>query len=348
MNNPQPEKENIERMEPETPYELAEDEISSPDTAAKALAEHQLEAMEEPRQETLFEIDEAHEPVEMAEDAPDEEEAGEFDKDAPLVMDLGEAKKIVESILFVASEPLRPRDISFLFKGVSNVNVKVVRKLLGELVEEYGDKTLQIIEVAEGFRLCTRAEFSPWVKRFLKTAKKTKLSQAALETLAILAYKQPITKAEIEEIRRVDCGGVLHTLLERGLIRIIGRRDVVGRPIVYGTTPLFLEHFGFKNLSDMPKPEEFEMTERIDWEPAEGQEEIVALEAGAETPPSNGHANGHSNGHTNGHTNGHANGQADEDTKQDDAPAQAEALPSNGQANGQADKDLEKNSETTS
>ncbi|MCE2452620.1 MAG: hypothetical protein J4F48_07235, partial [Nitrospinae bacterium] len=106
----------------------------------------------------------------------------------------------------------------------------------------------------------------------------------------------------------------------------------------------FLEHFGFKNLSDMPKPEEFEMTERIEWEPAEGQEEIVALEAGAETPPSNGQANGH----TNGHTNGHANGQADEDTKQDDAPAQAEALPSNGQANGQADKDLEKNSETTS
>ena len=340
MNDPHPEIQETAQVETGVPYEFEEDEASPPDAAARALAEHQMEAMEEPRQHTLFEIDESQEHAGMAEDASEDEEAGEVDKDAPLVMDPGEAKKIIESILFVASEPLRPRDISFLFKGVSNVNAKVVRKLLGELVEEYREKTLQIIEVAEGFRLCTRAEFSPWVKRFLKTAKKTKLSQAALETLAILAYKQPMTKAEIEEVRRVDCGGVLNTLLERGLIRILGRRDVVGRPIVYGTTPQFLEHFGFKSLSDMPKPEEFEMTERIDWGPAEGQEEIVALEAEAEAPPSNGHANGHSNGHTNGGANGHA----DEGAERDDAPAQAEASPSNGQA----DKDLEKEAETTS
>ena len=339
MNDPQIENQETARAETEVPFELAEDGASSPDAAARALAEHQLEAMEEPRQETLFEIEEPQEGVEIAEDAPDEEETGEIDKDAPLVMDLDEAKRIVESILFVASEPLRPRDISFLFKGVSNVNVKVVRKLLGELVEEYGDKTLQIIEVAEGFRLCTRAEFSPWVKRFSRRERKTKLSQAALETLAILAYKQPITKAEIEEIRRVDCGGVLHTLLERGLTRILGRRDVVGRPIVYGTTPLFLEHFGFKSLSDMPKPEEFETTERLDWEPAGGQEEIVALEAEPETPPANGHANGHSNGHTNGHANGHA----DEGAERDDAPAQADASP----PNGHTDTDPEKKAETT-
>ena len=339
MNDPQAENQETARAETEVPFELAEDGASSPDAAARALAEHQLEAMEEPRQETLFEIEEPQEGVEMAGDAPDEEEAGEIDKDAPLVMDLDEAKRIVESILFVASEPLRPRDISFLFKGVSNVNVKVVRKFLGELVEEYGDKTLQIIEVAEGFRLCTRAEFSPWVKRFSRRERKTKLSQAALETLAILAYKQPITKAEIEEIRRVDCGGVLHTLLERGLIRILGRRDVVGRPIVYGTTPLFLEHFGFKSLSDMPKPEEFETTERLDWDPAGGQEEVLGLEAEPETPPANGHANGHSNGHTNGHANGHA----DEGAERDDAPAQAEASP----PNGHTDTDPEKKAETT-
>ena len=302
MNKPKQDDQKAGQTETEAPFELAEDGASSPAAAAKALAEHQMEAMEEPREETTFEIDETKEPIEMAEDAPDEEtRAGEIDKDAPLVMDLEETKKIIESILFVASEPLRPRDISFLFKGVSNVNAKVVRKLMGELVEEYQDKTLQIIEVAEGFRLCTRAEFSPWVRRFSKTAKKTKLSQAALETLAILAYKQPITKAEVEEIRRVDCGGVVHTLLERGLIRILGRRDVVGRPIVYGTTPLFLEHFGFKNLSDMPKPEEFETSERLDLGPSEGIEEIIALDAEEETPPPNGHSNGHENGHTNGH-----------------------------------------------
>ena len=289
MNDSPLENQKTAHLETEVPFELAEDGASSPDTAAKALAEHQMEAMEEPPQQTLFEIEEPLEHAEMAEDAPDEENAGEVDKDAPLIIDLGEAKKIVESILFVASEPIRPRDISFLFKGVSNVSVKVVRKILGELVEEYGDKTLQIIEVAEGFRLCTRAEFSPWVKRFSKTEKKTKLSQAALETLAILAYKQPITKAEIEEIRRVDCGGVLHTLLERGLIRTLGRRDVLGRPIVYGTTHLFLEHFGFKSLSDMPKPEELETSEKLKRGPAEEQEEIAALEAGT-APPSNGYA----------------------------------------------------------
>ena len=293
MNNSQLENQETAQIETEAPFELAEDGASSPDAAAKALAEHQMEAMEELREETPFEIDESQDRLEVA----DDEEAGEIDKDAPLVMDLVETKKIIESILFVASEPLRPRDLSFLFKGVSNVNVKVVRKLLAELVEEYGNKTLQIIEVAEGFRLCTRAEYSPWVKRFSKTAKKTKLSQAALETLAILAYKQPITKAEIEEIRRVDCGGVVHTLLERGLIRILGRRDVVGRPIVYGTTPLFLEHFGFKNLSDMPKPEEFETSERLDLGPSEGIEEIIALDAEEETPPPNGQSNGHENGH---------------------------------------------------
>ena len=321
MNNSQPENQETAQIETEAPFELAEDGASSPDAAAKALEEHQMEAMEELREETPFEIDESQDHLEVAEDAPDDEEAGEIDKDAPLVMDLAETKKIIESILFVASEPLRPRDLSFLFKGVSNVNAKVVRKLLAELVEEYQEKTLQIIEVAEGFRLCTRAEFSPWVKRFSKTAKKTKLSQAALETLAILAYKQPITKAEVEEIRRVDCGGVVHTLLERGLIRILGRRDVVGRPIVYGTTPLFLEHFGFKNLSDMPKPEEFETSERLNLGPSEGIEEIIALDAEEETPPPNGQSNGHENGHTNGH--------ADAGAEPDETLTEAATAPEN-------------------
>lgn len=282
MNDPRQEGREAGRIESDAPFELAEDAASAPDASARALAEHQMEAMEELREETPFEIEEKL--PELAEAMADEEaEAGESGADAPLVMAPDEAKKVVESILFLASEPLRPRDISSIFRGVSNVNAKVVRKLLGELAEEYRDKTLQIIEVAEGFRLCTRAEFSPWVKRFLKAEKKARLSQAALEALAILAYKQPITKAEIEEIRRVDCGGVLNTLLERGLIRILGRRDVVGRPIVYGTTPLFLEHFGFKSLSDMPNPEEFEATEEMNWGPMGDEGGIVALEDGEET-----------------------------------------------------------------
>lgn len=279
MNDP---RQKSREAESGAPFELAEDGASPPDASAKALAEHQMEAMEEPRQETTFEIEEK-----LPELAGDE--AGEAYRDAPLVMDLGEARKIIESILFLASEPLRPRDISSLFRGVSNVNARVVRKLLSELAEEHRDRTLQIVEVAEGFRLCTRAEFSPWVRRFLKAEKKARLSQAALETLAILAYKQPITKAEVEEVRRVDCGGVVNTLLERGLIRILGRRDVVGRPIVYGTTPLFLEHFGFKSLSDMPNPEEFEeAAEGLDWGAVENKGELIA--ADGEAPPEGGRA----------------------------------------------------------
>jgi len=284
MNDPWREGREAERIESDAPFELAEDAAAAPDASARALAEHQMEAMEELREETPFEIEERL--PELAEGAAEEEaEAGESGADAPLVMDLDEAKKAIESILFLASEPLRPRDISAIFRGVSNVNAKVVRKLLGELAEEYRERTLQIVEVAGGFRLCTRAEFSPWVKRFLKTEKKARLSQAALEALAILAYKQPITKAEVEEIRRVDCGGVLNTLLERGLIRILGRRDVVGRPIVYGTTPLFLEHFGFKSLSDMPNPEEFEATEELGRGPLEAEGAILALEEGQAPPP---------------------------------------------------------------
>ncbi len=277
MNDP---KRAAARTEPETPFELAGDEASVPDAAARALAEHQMKAMEEMREETAFEIDEQKEYAE----APPEMAA---DGDAPLLMDLGEARRVIESILLVARDPLRPRDVSALFRGVSNVNVRVVRKLLGELVEEYRDRALQIVEVAEGFRLCTRAEFSPWIKRFLKAEKKARLSQAALETLAILAYKQPIAKAEVEEVRRVDCGGVLHTLLERGLIRVLGRRDVVGRPIVYGTTPLFLEHFGFKSLSDMPRPEEFEAADSLDWGALGSAGAIIPAD---EAPPQNGGA----------------------------------------------------------
>jgi segregation and condensation protein B len=181
------------------------------------------------------------------------------DSDTPLIMNLDEAKQIIETLLFAAHEALRPRDISMVFRGVGNVNAKVVRNLLAELKEEYQDRTLQITEVAEGFRMCTRMEFSHWLRRFLKQEKNWRVSNAGLETLAIVAYKQPITKMEVEDVRRVDCGGAIHTLLERKMIRILGRRDVAGKPIVYGTTLQFLEHFGFRSLTDMPRPEEFDL-----------------------------------------------------------------------------------------
>ncbi|MEK6709780.1 MAG: SMC-Scp complex subunit ScpB [Nitrospinota bacterium] len=301
-------------------FELSGDTAISPEAIRKALAERQLEAIEEPRQASTFDLAEESAPAPAASEAEAaaEGEASEpAEEGTPLVIEEAEAKRIILTLLFVAHEPLRPRDISMIFRGVANINAKVVRKLVAELMEEHRGHPLQIAEVAEGYRMCTRPEFGPWVRRLLKAERKTRLSQAGLETLAIVAYKQPITKPEVEEIRRVDCTGVISTLLERNLIRIMGRKDVVGRPIVYGTTPQFLEYFGFKSLADMPKPDEFEALaglgpqEAADILPVGG--EALAPAAGeapgtgavpggltlaeAEEPNGGNGANGHTNGH---------------------------------------------------
>jgi len=239
--------------------------------------------------------------------------------DTPLILEMGETKRIIETLLFATHEPLRPRDISMVFRGVENVNAKVVRNLLAELMEEYEGRTLQIAEVAEGFRMCTRLEFSPWIRRFLKQDRKWRVSNAGLEALAIIAYKQPITKMEIEEIRRVDCSGVIHTLLERLMIRILGRRDVVGKPIVYGTTPQFLEHFGFKSLTDLPNPEEldldinFEETAPIgDLLPIENKINNQDDSAHPKKETREHHTDEHSNSSSNGQVNASVNGHATE------------------------------------
>ena len=229
----------------------------------------------------------------------------------PLLVNLDEAKRIIETLLFATHETLRPRDISMVFRGVENINAKVVRKLLAELKEEYKNRTLQITEVAEGFRMCTRMEFSHWLRRFFKQEKKWRVSNAGLETLAIIAYKQPITKLEVEEIRRVDCGGTINTLFERKMIRILGRRDVVGKPIVYGTTLQFLEHFGFKSLTDLPKPEEFNLN--LDFEnqgpdsdviPIKGETNLKMGDNVSEEPVMH-----QTNGLTNTHANVNSNGE---------------------------------------
>jgi segregation and condensation protein B len=317
-------------------FELSGGGPASPEAARRALAEHQMEAIEEPQAESAFDLAEEGAPAPAAGGAEPavEAEAGGAGEGTPLIIEEAEAKRIILTLLFVAHEPLRPRDISLIFRGVENINAKVVRKLVAELMEEHREHPLQIAEVAEGYRMCTRPEFGPWVRRLLKAERKARLSQAGLETLAIVAYKQPITKPEIEEIRRVDCTGVMGTLLERNLIRILGRKDVAGRPIVYGTTPQFLEYFGFKSLADMPKPEEFEALAGLG--PQEEAEILpiggdgmapAAAEAAPETPeaeivpgdltiaeagePSE-RTNG-VNGHANGHTNGHALSGAEEE-----------------------------------
>jgi len=145
-----------------------------------------------------------------------------------------EIKAIIENILLAADQPVSETQFKNLFGDeVKKVSFKSV---LEELIDEYNSRNLQILQVAEGYQLCTRHDYSDWVRKFLKFDKTKKLSQPSLDTLAIIAYKQPLTKAEVEEIRGVDSSGVVRTLLEKKVISPGGRKKVPGRPIMYRTT----------------------------------------------------------------------------------------------------------------
>ena len=177
-------------------------------------------------------------------------------------MEREEIKAIIENILLAADQPVSEAQFKNLFGDeVEKVSFKSV---LEELIDEYNSRSLQILQVAEGYQLCTRHDYSNWVRKFLKFDKTRKLSQPSLDTLSIIAYKQPLTKAEVEEIRGVDSSGVVRTLLEKKIISPGGRKKVPGRPIMYRTTRKFLEYFGLKDLSDLPTLEDFKESELED------------------------------------------------------------------------------------
>jgi len=171
-------------------------------------------------------------------------------------INLDEVKAIAEALIFVSDIPLSLDKIHEVFDGIDKATL---RSAILQLQEEYESEKrgLQIIEVANGFKMCTRSEYSDYITKLFSHRRRAKLSSQALETLAIIAYKQPITKPEIEEIRGVNTVGVLSTLLDRNLIKIMGKKDAVGRPIIYGTTREFLEYFGLKDLSDLPTLKDF-------------------------------------------------------------------------------------------
>ncbi len=163
-------------------------------------------------------------------------------------------KAIVESLVFVSETPLSVERLQSILETVDRRDIRLA---LAELQDDYehrqGGFLLQ--EVAGGFQFRTRAAHSDWIKKLLKPSP-TRLSRAALETLAIIAYKQPIIRADVEHIRGVDSGGVLRMLLERKFIRVLGRKDIPGRPMIYGTTKAFLEIFNLKDLGELPSPKE--------------------------------------------------------------------------------------------
>ena len=171
-------------------------------------------------------------------------------------VDERELQAILETLLFVSHEPVT---LDRLAAVVGGIDKSQVRQALEHLKSDYEqrERGLQISEVAGGFQLATRPEYAPWIKMLGKTKTLAKLSRSGLESLAIIAYKQPIVRAEIEAIRGVETSGVLRTLLERKLVRIVGRKDVPGRPIMYGTTRFFLQHFGLRDLAELPPLREF-------------------------------------------------------------------------------------------
>ncbi len=176
-------------------------------------------------------------------------------------MDDKEIKSIIESLLFVSSEPLAVDAL----KNITEVEKQEVERLVRELINEYQLRSsgLLVVEVAGGVQMVTNPASFPWVKKLLAAVIPTRLSQQSLETLAIIAYKQPIVKAEIEAIRGVNSDGVVKTLLERRLIKILGRKEVPGRPLMYGTTKEFLQYFGLKDLSELPTLKEFQDIESL-------------------------------------------------------------------------------------
>lgn len=191
-----------------------------------------------------------------------------------------ELKGIIEALLFVAGEPLSPDRIKNILEEVDK---KAIQSILWELQHDYDMRLsgLKIVEVAGGYQIASRPELAQWVKRLKKVKQSSRLSKPSLETLAIVAYKQPIVKAEIEDIRGVDSSGVLKGLLDKHMIKIIGRKDVAGRPILYATTKEFLQYFGLRDISDLPTLKEFTELMAEEVSPTEGSEmqEEMVLEA---------------------------------------------------------------------
>ncbi|HUE95941.1 MAG TPA: SMC-Scp complex subunit ScpB [Longimicrobiaceae bacterium] len=163
--------------------------------------------------------------------------------------------RMVEALLFASDAPLGAADIARIDEAFDEEQVE---SMIAELKQQYEeeDRAFGIFEVAGGYQILTRPEYAFVLERFETVPSTTRLSPAALETLAVVAYRQPVGRAEIEDIRGVGAGGVLKTLLERNLIEVVGRSEGLGRPLLYGTTRVFLQHFGFRSLDDLPRSDE--------------------------------------------------------------------------------------------
>lgn len=187
-------------------------------------------------------------------------------------------EQIVEATLFASQTPLTPDELARADEGLSAAGV---REALGELRRRYDEEehAFQVYQLGDGFQILTRPEYAPYLERFDSVPRSPTLSDAALETLAIVAYRQPIGRVEIEEVRGVGSSSVLRTLQERELVEVVGRGEGLGRPLLYGTTQRFLDHFGFQDLSGLPQPEELPVTLQPEEGPPEPEKEPTEADA---------------------------------------------------------------------
>ncbi len=166
--------------------------------------------------------------------------------------------RMVEALLFASEAPLSAADLA---RADDALNEDLVEQIVAELRQEYEaeERAFDVVEIAGGYQILTRPEYAFVLERFDTVPATNRLSAAALETLAIIAYRQPVGRAEVEEIRGVGAGGVLKTLVERNLVEVVGRGEGLGRPLLYGTTRFFLEHFGFRTLAELPRSDELDV-----------------------------------------------------------------------------------------
>jgi segregation and condensation protein B len=197
-------------------------------------------------------------------------------------------KSAIESLLFIAGNPVSLDRLKGIFEETSG---EQIMEQMNDLIQDYEARGsgIMLVEVAGGYQLATRPENAIWIRKFRSIKVTSKLSRPALETLAIVAYRQPITRTEVEAIRGVNIGGMVRNLMERRLVKIVGKKDVPGKPMLYGTTQEFLQYFGLKDLSSLPTLKEFQELEAgeevMEEIPAEGAdaippEEIPTMEAG--------------------------------------------------------------------
>jgi segregation and condensation protein B len=166
-------------------------------------------------------------------------------------------KQVIEAIIFASDVPITAKQIHALAEEVSPSQIE---KIIQNLNLEYTQtkRAFHIVKIAGGYQLVSRDSFSPWIQKLFQGRRKSRLSQAALETLSLIVFKQPVSKTEVSAIRGVNCDGVIQTLLERKLITISGRSDGPGRPLIFRTTNEFLRYFGVNDISDLPRPREME------------------------------------------------------------------------------------------